>query len=156
MAMKWILYVMLFTAPAANITNKKDVDCLKIHEVTQIDQIGDCRKRFEAKQVWSLQAASQTEFQLFDSCVRMQDLLTASSNVASTMTLRAWCFCESTDWQCPSQPQLIELAKTIRACEKAKKEPASCHGPQANIALEAVKKSGGGQNASSIRLFPPQ
>jgi hypothetical protein len=149
--MKWILYMMLFTTPAANVTNKDDATCLKMSTVDKINQISVCRPLFEAKRVWSLQTTSQVEFALYDSCVRAQDLLVANSNVASTMTLRTWCICEAENGKCPTNAQLHEIATSIRECEK--NDSAEC---QVNTSKKIQNFTAEkGQNSSSIRLYPP-
>ncbi len=157
--MKWILYLMLFSAPAANVTNKADKACLLHDKITEIKQILECRPQYESKRVWSLQTTSQLEFTLFDSCLRTQDELIASSNVASTMTLRTWCFCEDANNKCPTGAQLKQTVTTLRNCES--KGEANCRA----VASETIqgfienKQQGEnkpqGQDASSIRLYPP-
>jgi hypothetical protein len=150
--MKWILYIMLFSTPAANVTNKADQACFKHDKTTEIKQILACRPTFESKRVWSLQTTSQIEFSLFDSCLRTQDELMASSNVASTMTLRTWCFCEDVNNKCPADAQLVETVATLRDCES--KGGSKCRA-EASKAIERFAQQPAGQNASSIRLYPP-
>jgi hypothetical protein len=155
--MKWILYVMLFTTSAANVKNGTEQACLRMDDVTQIANIIDCRPKFEGKRIWSLQSSSQLEFSSLDSCVRTQDELIANSNVASTMTLRTWCFCDSEDKQCPTHDEAKKLAAGIRlcetdssgeACKKAPKTRSDLRPPGAAAPVE-------GRNSSSIRLYPP-
>jgi hypothetical protein len=149
--MKWILYIMLFSTPAANVTNKADMSCLKMKDVRQIKSIGECRPKFESKRVWSLQGTSQVEFGLYESCIRLQDELVASSNVASTMTLRTWCFCEADNGKCPTKQQLGEALQRIRACEE--NDTPDCQADNSKQIQDFVKQKG--QNSSSIRLYPP-
>ena len=143
--------MMLFSTPAANVTNKDDVACLKMGEVSQIGQISTCRPQFESRRVWSLQTTSQIEFALFDSCVRAQDMLVANSNVASTMTLRTWCICEAENGKCPTNIQLKQAVEKIRACEK--NDSAECQADTSKQMRDFVEQKG--QNSSSIRLYPP-
>jgi len=150
---KWILYIMLFSTPAANVTNHDDITCLKKQDPKDIKEILNCRPKFETKHVWSLQGTSQIEFALFESCVRMQDLLFANTNVASTMTLRAWCFCEAANGQkCPTDAKLREAANAIRDCEK--EQTPTCRQNNSNQIQNFVGQ--GEQNSSSIRLYPPE
>ncbi|MGO9360096.1 MAG: hypothetical protein ACLP1D_20915 [Xanthobacteraceae bacterium] len=156
--MKWILYIMLFSTPAATVTNKDDIDCLKMKSVADIAKIGQCRSKFEQKHVWSLQTSSHLEFSLFESCVRTQDKLIAESNVASTMTLRTWCLCEADkDGKCPPSDHLRDAAAQIRNCEAkeatAAKEAPSCQDDNASHMKSLIVP--GGPNSSSIRLYPP-
>jgi hypothetical protein len=148
--MKWILYMMLFSTPAVTVTNKDDKACLKRQDVTDIVKILDCRQKFEGRNVWSLQGSSQMEFALFESCVRTQDTLIANSNVASTMTLRTWCFCESDNEKCPTGGQLKQQLQKVRDCETQ-----GSSGCQAEVS-KSLQGAPGGQNSSSIRLYPPQ
>jgi hypothetical protein len=150
--MKWILYIMLFSTPAANVTNKADQACFMHDKVTEIKQILECRPKFESKRVWSLQTTSQMNFTLFDSCLRTQDELMASSNVASTMTLRTWCFCEDVNNKCPTDAQLATTVTTLRDCES--KGESSCRA-DVSKKIESFAKQPQGQNASSVRLYPP-
>ncbi|MEA2886079.1 MAG: hypothetical protein QOD11_439 [Bradyrhizobium sp.] len=152
--MKWILYLMLFSTPAANVTEKVDKMCLKHDKVTEIKQILQCRPKFESRRVWSLQTTSQMEFAQFDSCLRTQDELMASSNVASTMTLRTWCFCEDPNNKCPSDADLSETVTTLRNCES--RGESSCRAEASNKIQSLTQQPQKGQNASSIRLYPPQ
>jgi hypothetical protein len=154
--MKWILYMMLFTTPAANVTNKAEIACLAQDKVNQIASIFECRPKFEGKRVWSLQSTSQLDFSTLESCVKHQDQLIANSNVASTMTLRTWCFCDSDKARCPTDELATKTAAAVRSCEiqpsgiacqNAQKKPNNLIGPEAAPA--------GGQNSTSIRLYPP-
>jgi hypothetical protein len=149
--MKWILYLMLFTTPAANVTKKAEIDCLAQETVSQIEDISQCRPNFEGKRVWSLQTTSQLEFSTLESCVRHQDQLIVDSNVASTMTLRTWCFCDSDKGECPTDKDAAHAAAKVRICEIDPK------GKPCRDALNEPKSFIGnaGQNASSIRLYPP-
>ncbi|MGY3617741.1 hypothetical protein [Bradyrhizobium sp. USDA 10063] len=176
--MKWILYVMLFSTPAANVTHKDDKECLKNKEVWQIEQILKCRPAFEAKRIWSLQATSQFEYKEFESCVRTQDQLMADTNVASTMTVRTWCFCEAENLGCPTDQLALRLAATYRLCEKDKirdcrtRADATIKKYNEEEAEKIFRPLGRppsppddstplppppptGRNSSSIRLYPP-
>jgi hypothetical protein len=153
--MKWILYLMLFNTPAVNVTNKPEITCLAQDKVSQILSIFDCRPAFEGKRIWSLQTTSQLEFSTLESCVRHQDQLIANSNVASTMTLRSWCFCDSDKEECPTDQKAANATAAIRTCEIdpngiACKE--NLKKPRNFLGLDAEEK---GQNSSSIRLYPP-
>ncbi|MBS0270997.1 MAG: hypothetical protein JSS54_18745, partial [Proteobacteria bacterium] len=99
--MKWTLYLMLFTAPAANVTDPAEQQCLSYQTVRNIDDIFKCRPDFESKRIWSLQSTSQFDVSTLEACVERQDQLIASSNIASTMTLRSWCFCDAEKDECP-------------------------------------------------------
>ncbi|MBB4395093.1 hypothetical protein [Bradyrhizobium sp. ERR14] len=154
--MKWILYVMLFTTPAANVTNKADRDCLAYEDVGQILKIIDCRPRFEGRHVWSLQSSSQLEFSSLETCVKTQDVLIANSNVASTMTLRTWCFCDSDNKQCPTRAENKKLADAIRLCEVNPDGDSCKKAPKTRFDLVPPNAAAPeGQNSSSIRLYPP-
>jgi len=149
--MKWILYVMLFSTPAANVTNKADKACLMFDKVTEIKQILQCRPKFESRRIWSLQTTSQMEFAQFETCLRTQDELMASSNVASTMTQRTWCFCEDVDKKCPSDEQLDSIVQRLRTCES--EGTPNCRAEASATMGRLLTQPG--QNASSIRLYPP-
>jgi hypothetical protein len=151
--MKWILDIMLFSTPAANVTNKADQACFKYDKLTEIKQILACRPKFESRRVWSLQTTSQMDFAIFDSCLLTQDELMASSNVASTMTLRTWCFCEDVAKKCPTGAQLLATVATLRDCES--KGESSCRADASKKIENFIQQSQGGQNASSVRLYPP-
>lgn len=177
--MKWILYVMLFSTPAANVTHKEDKECLKNQEVWQIEQIMKCRPKFETKRIWSLHATSQFEYKEFESCVRTQDQLMANTNVASTMTMRTWCFCEAENLECPTDELAYRLATTYRICEKQgirdcrtnaaatiktynEEEAKKVFRPQGGPTLAPgvpglpqLPPTPPGRNSSSIRLYPP-
>ena len=149
--------MMLFTTPAANVTNKAEQKCLAQKEVSQIASISECRPKFEGKRLWSLQATSQLDLSTLESCVKHQDQLIANSNVASTMTLRTWCFCDSDKGQCPTDELAAQLAAAVRSCEirpsgtecqKAQRAPNALIGPEA-------APPAGRQNSTSIRLYPP-
>src|SRR5579863_8642842 len=116
--MKFILYLMLFSTPAATITDKADKICLQRQTMKEINEIVTCRPKFEAHHVWSLQTASQMEFSQFQSCFGTLDQLMVDSNVASTMTLRAWCLCDDPDKKCPSETKMEALLGDLRVCEK--------------------------------------
>jgi hypothetical protein len=154
--MKWILYLMLFTTPAVNIKTKAEIACLAQDSVSQIASIFECRPKFEGKHIWSLQSTSQLEFSTLESCVRTQYQLIANSNVASTMTLRSWCFCDSDKAQCPTDKQAATLVGAIRNCEL---EPTGSRCQDArkttNNFIAPDAGSAAGQNSSSIRLYPP-
>ncbi len=164
--MKWILYIMLFTAPAVNIKGA-DQTCLAHRDVSEINDILKCRPIFEGKHIWSLQSTSQLEFSTFESCVRTQDKLIANSNVASTMTLRTWCFCEvmkDEKDKCPTEPLAAAIAAAYRECEK--RDTVDCQ-PKVSEAIkefnERARPAGPSlappppttSNSSSIRLYPP-
>lgn len=150
--MKWILYLMLFTTPAANVT-KAEQTCFSYDDVSKLESIFDCRQKYEGKHVWALQSSSQLEFSTLESCVKHQDQLMANSNVASTMTLRSWCFCDSDKQECPTDADVRDKTEIIRSCEI---------NPQGALCKKAEVKSlvgrtepEKGQNSSSIRLYPP-
>lgn len=154
--MKWILYLMLFSTPAANVTDAKEKACLKLDSPVKIKKILDCRPEFESKRVWSLQTTSQMEFAQFETCLLTQDQVMASSNVASTMTLRSWCFCDDVNNKCPKESDLIEIVNELRQCESQGAQ--NCRAT-ASAKIQGILpdgKSKPGQNASSIRLYPPQ
>jgi hypothetical protein len=151
--MKWILYIMLFSTPAANVTNGADKTCFKYDKTTEIKQILACRPKFETKRVWSLQTTSQTEFALFDSCLGTQDELMASSNVASTMTIRTWCFCEDVNNKCPTKADLVDTVAALRDCES--KGGSNCRAEASRKVESFIARQTPGLNASSIRLYPP-
>jgi len=172
--MKWILYVMLFSTPAATVTNNAEKSCLKHQDVKEIEQILVCRPKFEAKRIWSLQATSQFEYKEFESCVRTQDQLMADTNVASTMTMRTWCFCEAANQDCPPDDLAYRLANTYRDCErkgildcranataattKYNEEQAKKGRPQGGptpAPFDPTPPPPLGRNSSSIRLYPP-
>jgi hypothetical protein len=154
--MKWILYLMLFTTPAANVTNKAEQTCLSHDNVSQLASIFDCRPKYEGKHIWALQSTSQLEFSNLQSCVKTQDHLIANSNVASTMTLRTWCFCDSDKGECPTDELAARTVGEIRSCEV---DPT---GPRCQDARKKFNNfvgpdpaTGGGQNSTAIRLYPP-
>lgn len=146
--MKWVLYVMLFSTSAANISGD-DKKCLANQDIKNIRQILLCRPNYEAKRLWSLQSTSQTDFSLFESCVKMQDKLIVSSNVASTMALRSWCICESEGAnKCPTDLESYRKAQVIRDCEISGKT--DC------VQDEKVAKGfeSEGHNSSTVQLYP--
>lgn len=150
--MKWILYLMLFSSPAQNVTDSDDQKCLALNDISRIERIEECRPHYEGSRVWSLQGTSQTEFVLFESCLRMYDQLLASSNVASTMAVRSWCICESEGvGKCPTQADLIKAATEIRRCER--EDTPSCQSSNTKSIQSFVAKSG--LNSSTFRLYPP-
>jgi hypothetical protein len=156
-AMKWILFIMLFITPAANVTKKQDKVCLMKSDVSHIEDILECRPKFESERIWSLQTTSQMELESFQSCVRKQDTLLANANVASTMTMRSWCFCESSGASsCPNLQALAGLLKEVRNCEKNASEncQAKISGEEKGFVTEKneIPK---GQTSSEIRLYPP-
>jgi hypothetical protein len=153
--MKWILYVMLFNTPAVNITSKAEIACLAREKVSEIGLISLCRPDFEGKHVWSLQTASQLEFSTLESCVKHQDQLIANSNVASTMTLRSWCFCDSDKEECPTDKQADDAAAAIRICEIDPKGPTCQEHLKNSRAFFGRKEDEKGQNSASVRLYPP-
>jgi hypothetical protein len=153
--MKWILYLMLFTTPAANVTSKTEQTCLSHDDVSQLASIFDCRPKYEGKHIWGLQSTSQLEFSNLQSCVKTQDHLIANSNVASTMTLRTWCFCDSDKGECPTDKRAAESVDAIRSCEKNPKD-SKCDDVQKTVKTFGVDPAtGGGQNSTSIRMYPP-
>jgi hypothetical protein len=91
--MKWILFVMMFTtapAPAPKTPPKKPVEKL-----------------------WALQSTSTAQFETEDACVRAGDRITKSIEIASTLNLRGWCFCESLNpntAKCPDEPADASIA----------------------------------------------
>lgn len=146
--MKWILYIMLFSSPAANVSGD-DKTCLEKHEMKEIRNILLCRPNYEKKKLWSLQSNSQTGFSQFESCVRMQDKLIVSSNVASTMAMRSWCICETEgEGKCPTDADAYNRAFEIRSCEIEGK--ADCD-VSAKIAKDAEAQ---GQSSNSLQLYP--
>ena len=154
--MKWILFLMLFTTPAANVTNKADQKCLTHSSVDDLGTILQCRPDYEGRHIWSLQSASQLEFSNLESCVKTQDQLIANSNVASTMTLRSWCFCDSSTQQCPTDQDAADYVSAIRIC-KINPKDAKCDAARKTTksftTLDPAKPEG--QNATSIQLYPP-
>jgi hypothetical protein len=151
--MKWILYLMLFSTPAANVTDAKEKACLELKTTTKIEKILQCREKFESKRIWSLQTTSQMEFAQFETCLLTQDQLFASSNVASTMTMRSWCFCEDVGNKCPKESDLIDVVNRLRRCESQGEQ--NCRA-EASTKIKTLLSEKTGQNASSIRLYPPQ
>jgi hypothetical protein len=91
--MKWILFVMMFTtapAPTPKTPPKKPVE-----------------------KVWALQSTATAHFETEDACVRAGDRITKSIEIASTLNLRGWCFCESLDpktSKCPDEPANASIA----------------------------------------------
>jgi hypothetical protein len=91
--MKWILFVMMFTtapAPVPKTPPKKPVE-----------------------KVWALQSTSTAEFETEDACVRAGARITSSIEIAATLNLRGWCFCESLDpktSKCPDEPATPAIA----------------------------------------------
>lgn len=71
--MKFILFLMLFTAPPAE------------------------GPKAEAKRAWTLQSSSALEFSTPQGCNAAGKAITQSLVSVNTVTMRAWCFCESTD-----------------------------------------------------------
>jgi hypothetical protein len=152
--MKWILYIMLFTTPAANVTSNADKACLAHSDVSRLESIFKCRPDYEGKHIWSLQSTSQLEFSSLQSCVKTQNKLIANSNVASTMTLRTWCFCDSDKGECPTDDDADKAITQIKDCE------ANPAGPACQAARKSTKSFVGpdpsaGQNSTSIQLYPP-
>lgn len=154
--MKWILYMMLFTTPAANVTDKTEKECLSQSDVSHLASIFKCRPAYEGKRIWSLQSTSQLEFSNLQSCVKTQNQLIANSNVASTMTLRTWCFCDFNNGECPTDSEARDAVGDIRSCQLS---------PTGQTCQDARKKTknfvgeeaaaGVGQNSTSIQLYPP-
>ena len=150
--MKWILYIMLFSTPAANITNKADLQCLD-KKNKDISVITDCRRNFESRHVWSLQTTSQMEFSDVQGCVITRNTMKIDTNVASTMTIRTWCICDDPNGKCPTDQQLAQAFETHRKCEST----------GATSCLVETKKTFEGyltsptqhNNFSIIRLDPP-
>lgn len=121
--MKWILFLMFFATPAENLT-ASDAVCLKRQTITEINQILDCRAKFEAKRVWSLQSTSQMEFSNFVPCMGRVDQMLVDTNVAATMTTRAWCMCDDKDDKCPQDsPEMGVFIDHLRTCETAGNKP---------------------------------
>ncbi|UQR61649.1 hypothetical protein LRP30_33235 [Bradyrhizobium sp. C-145] len=154
--MKWILYMMLFTTPAANVTNKAEKECLSHSDVKQLATIVKCRPEYEGKHIWSLQSASQLEFSNFQGCVATQNKLIANSNVASTMTLRTWCFCDSDKNECPTDEEAVATIRGIRSCELSPTGQ-TCEDARKtfNNFVGQSQAPGKGQNSTSIQLYPP-
>jgi hypothetical protein len=124
---KWILFLMFFSTPAAKVTGD-DATCVTYQDVSEIQQILDCRKKFEAKHVWSLQTTSQMEFSDFVGCFGRVDEFVVDTNVASTMTMRAWCMCDDHSGnKCPqdSDPKIGQFIDDLRKCETGGNKP-SC------------------------------
>jgi hypothetical protein len=71
--MKFILFLLLFTAPPAE------------------------GPKAEAKRAWSLQSSSALEFASPQGCNAAGRAITQSLVSVNTVTMRAWCFCESID-----------------------------------------------------------
>jgi hypothetical protein len=78
--MKFILFLMLFTAPPA------------------------AGPKVESERAWALQSTSVLEFMTEQACNAAGDAVTTSLNDVNTLTVRGWCFCESTDAgkKCPA------------------------------------------------------
>jgi hypothetical protein len=156
--MKWILYLMLFTTPAANVTEKAEQTCLSHKTVRELTSIFACRPEFEGKRIWSLQSTSQLDFSNLESCVKTQDQLIANSNVASTMTLRTWCFCDSDAAKCPTVALAEEAIGAIRNCE-IKPDDTACQDNRKKfnnfVGPDPTTGFGGGRNSTSVQLYPP-
>jgi hypothetical protein len=71
--MKFILYLMLFTTQPAE------------------------GPKVESKRVWALQSTSTLEFATQQACYAAGNAVTTSLAGVDTLTVRGWCFCESTD-----------------------------------------------------------
>jgi hypothetical protein len=150
--MKWILYIMLFSTPAANVTNKADKICLQRKEVKEISEIIDCRQKFEGRHVWSLQTTSQMEFSAFEGCFGTLDQLMADSNVASTMTSRSYCICDDEKGKCPTERQLAKSLADLRTCESAGKSDCRANTSKTVQGFIGTQQE---QRSSAIRLYPP-
>lgn len=74
--MKFILFLMLFTTAPTG-------------------------PKIESKRVWALQSTSSLEFATQEACNAVGAAITASVKSVDTLTMRGWCFCESTD---PNKP----------------------------------------------------
>jgi hypothetical protein len=162
---------MLFSTPAANVTGKADKACLMHKDISEIKQILECRPKFEKGRVWSLQSTSQFEFSAFESCVRNQDQLMTDTNVASTMTLRTWCFCDAENDTCPPDALNGIIAAVYRTCEAQATPLKECKAavdqatkdfnekanspPDPNARPLLRRPDASGRNSSSIRLYPP-
>ena len=158
MATSWILYIMLFTTPAQTISDEADKRCLAKSKVSQIEVILKCRRVFETRHVWSLQTTSQINLLSAESCIRRQDELITSSNVASTMTMRTWCFCESSDRACPNAEAFKETLKDVRACEIDARSSACVAYTERLSRKEfwnAPPAPPDGESSFSYQLFPP-
>jgi hypothetical protein len=154
--MKWILYLMIFVTPAANVTSRTEKVCLSHDSISQLDSIFECRPKYEGKHLWALQSTSQLEFSNLQSCVKTQDQLIANSNVASTLTMRSWCFCDSDRDECPTEQRAEETVDRIRSCEKNPKDP-KCDEVQKSAKVFGPDPArGGGQSSTSIQMYPPQ
>jgi hypothetical protein len=157
--MKWILYMMLFITPASNVTNKAEQACLRHDKITEMYDIFACRPNYEGKHIWTLQSTSQLDFSNIESCVKAQDRLIVDSNVASTMTLRSWCVCDSNNQQCPKDDDVGQLIVDVRECEiNPDGEPCKKVRPKLHtLARPSLDPAfvGGGQNSTSIQLYPP-
>lgn len=130
--MKWILYIMLFVTPAANLTSAEKKD----------------RSVFESHRLWTFQNASTMEFSSFDACYSAQDAIVKSVtdvNVA-TMTLRTWCFCDAKDALCPDKKTVSDKIKELRSLQLEETKQRLGAAP-----LAPVKK-----NYSVERLYPPE
>jgi hypothetical protein len=104
--MKWILFVMMFTTapvPPPKTPPKKPVE-----------------------KVWALQSTTTAEFETEEACVRAGARITDSIEIASTLNLRGWCFCESLDpktAKCPDEPaDASKAAEHVRAMLAKKPE----------------------------------
>jgi hypothetical protein len=151
--MKWILYIMLFVTPPANLTKKDEVSCLKMQSVKQIKEIEACRPKFESARLWSLQSTSTLEFSSFSACLIANDELESSVNVAATMAIRTWCICDSDKNLCPDSATLASLARDVRDCEKENPDsPQTCAVNKVRIATERDKPNA---NSSVLRIYPP-
>jgi hypothetical protein len=154
---KWILFLMFFSTPAANVTGD-DATCVKRQDVGEIQQIVDCRPKFEAKHVWSLQTTSQMEFSDFVGCFGRVDQFIVDTNVASTMTMRAWCMCDDHPGnKCPqdSDPKISQFIDDLRKCETGGNKP-SCRAwvsKEVSDYIEGISPAHAEEKPAE--LFPP-
>lgn len=152
--MKWILFLMFFATPAETVTGN-DAVCLKRKTITEINQIVDCRAKFEAKRVWSLQTTTQMEFSNFVPCMGRLDQLLVDTNVAATMTTRAWCMCDDKDDKCPQDGEKMGgFIDDLRMCEVAGNKP-DCRAwvaKQVTNYIETVTPGHAAQKPAELRV----
>jgi hypothetical protein len=117
--MKWFLLMMMFSTPGANVTGK-DATCITYKTLNDINHILECRPKFEAHHVWSLQNSTQIEFTRLPDCFGTLDELMADTNVAATMTIRAWCICrDDENKECPLAAEVSSSLINFRLCESS-------------------------------------
>ena len=78
--MNFILYLMLFVTPAANLTPLEKQQGYKS----------------EGIHIWTLQTVTQTQFSSHDACMLAASEIVQSVGPVMNMTVKGWCICEST------------------------------------------------------------